>query len=67
MSNRLNLLVKIPLRNYGSKEVTSIQKIEITDLTKKIDTKVIFDKFNMSIHKGKILGITGENGSGKLP
>ena len=65
MSNRLNLLVKIPLRNYGSKEVTSIQKIEITDLTKKIDTKVIFDKFNMSIHKGKILGITGENGSGK--
>lgn len=65
VSNRLNLLVKIPLRNYGSKEVTSIQKIEITDLTKKIDTKVIFDKFNMSIHKGKILGITGENGSGK--
>lgn len=65
VSNRLNLLVKIPLRNYGSKEVTSIQKIEITDLTKKIDTKVIFDQFNMSIHKGKILGITGENGSGK--
>lgn len=62
---RLNTLVKIPLRNYGNKEVTDIHKIVITDLTKKIDAKVIFDQFNMFIHKGKMIGITGENGSGK--
>ena len=39
--------------------------IEIQGLSKKYGDLTIYDKFNLSIEEGKIIGILGESGSGK--
>lgn len=39
--------------------------IEIKNLEKKFDNKVVLDKLNLTVNKGEILGFLGPNGAGK--
>ncbi len=39
--------------------------IEVTNLTKKYDDKVVVDHISFSVNKGEIFGILGPNGAGK--
>ena len=39
--------------------------VEIKDLTKSFDNKVILDNINLTITNGKIIGLLGKNGVGK--
>ena len=40
-------------------------KIEINNLSKKLDNNIILDNINMSLESGNIYGFIGRNGSGK--
>jgi len=39
--------------------------IEITDLSKAFDNRLLFDKFNLSVPRNAVVGIIGPNGVGK--
>lgn len=39
--------------------------IKLTDVTKKYGTKTALDQVNLTLSKGKLIGLVGENGSGK--
>jgi putative ABC transport system ATP-binding protein len=39
--------------------------IELKDITKKYDDKVIFDKYSLKIKEGNFVGIKGQSGQGK--
>ena len=39
--------------------------IQLTDVTKKYGTKTALDHVNLTLSKGKLIGLVGENGSGK--
>ncbi|MEI3598063.1 MULTISPECIES: ABC transporter ATP-binding protein [unclassified Oceanobacillus] len=39
--------------------------IKLTDVTKKYGTKAALDQVNLTLSKGKLIGLVGENGSGK--
>ena len=40
-------------------------KIEIKNLVKKYDNKIIYNGLNLKIEKGKTIAVLGESGSGK--
>lgn len=42
-----------------------MDEIELVNVSKNIKKKVLFDKVNLNLEKGKIYGLVGENGSGK--
>lgn len=42
-----------------------MELLEIKNLTKKFDNKVVLDNINLSITSGKIVGLLGKNGVGK--
>jgi ABC-type polar amino acid transport system ATPase subunit len=39
--------------------------IELKNITKKIDNKIIVNDFSVALNSGEIIGITGDSGSGK--
>ena len=45
--------------------MTNMKLLEIKDLNKTFDNKEILKNINLSIEKGKIIGLLGKNGVGK--
>jgi len=39
--------------------------INIHNLSKSYGTKIVLEKINLNLEKGKVYGIVGENGAGK--
>ncbi|MDU7535569.1 MAG: ABC transporter ATP-binding protein [Peptostreptococcaceae bacterium] len=63
--NRLQELLNIPIEKEGNYEITSINNIEIKELSFKYKEKEVFGKFSAKFEKGKIYNIIGDNGTGK--
>ena len=48
--------------------VEAVNAIELKNITKRFGTKVVAnDKVNLTLRKGEILSLLGENGSGNNP
>ena len=41
--------------------------LELKNITKKFDDKVIFDGFDLTIKSGEVVAIAGPSGGGKTP
>jgi len=59
-SSRVHPHIRFDLEDPGSKEV-----LEVKELTKSYDHKIIINNFNLSVKRGDKIAIIGPNGSGK--
>lgn len=63
--SRLKSLMDLPKESNGKEIISTIEKIEIKNLTFAYQNDIIINNFNADFIKGNIYGIKGENGAGK--
>ncbi len=54
-----------PISDFKEKEEVKGDSLDISHLVLKTDTRTLIDDLSLSLHKGEILGVTGEIASGK--
>lgn len=54
-----------PISDFKQKEEVKGDSLDISHLVLKTDTRTLIDDLSLSLHKGEILGVTGEIASGK--
>ncbi len=54
-----------PISDFKEKEEVKGYSLDISHLVLKTDTRTLIDDLSLSLHKGEILGVTGEIASGK--
>lgn len=62
--HRMNMLLDLEVVEDGKGEINEIDNIQ-ADLTFKIDDKKILSQLKVEASRGEVIGVVGENGSGK--
>ena len=63
--DRIDIILKKPIQKEGDYILKEINEIEINNLSYNIADRIILNKMHITMEKGKIYLIKGENGTGK--